>query len=169
MYSVGDECKDLYEKRTSISCNVRMRFRNGFFACASATRVSSFVLLRSDSSFWSFCLAVAFRGPRGFTFGKFFSSASSGWMGLYAAVASRPAYFRMICMPPGCSCRLSNGSSSHLLPYRTYRKESCDIIHIVLNNHPAITGAIEVGFRVYSCQNMRTFASCAVPRRSGTR
>jgi hypothetical protein len=67
-------------------------------------------------------------------------------MGLYAAVASRPAYFRMIRLPPGCSCSLYNEIWSHLVVDWAHRKEVCDIIHFAVNDDPAITGAAEVSF-----------------------
>lgn len=121
-----------------------MRFRGNFLVCASATRVSSLVFLRNDSSLSSCCLAAALTDPRHFSFGRFFFSASSGCMGLYTAVASRPAYFRMICLPPGCSCKFSNEVSSHLLEDRTYRKKICDIVNFTVDDNPTITGATKV-------------------------
>ena len=147
-----------------------MRFRGGFLACASATRISSLVFLRSDPSFSSCCLAVTSTDPRHFSFGRFFSSASSGCMGLYAAVASRPAYFKMICSPPGCSCNLSDEIWSHLVAYygRTGRKFVTSYTLPSMMTQQSLTRQRSVLASNYLGTRL-TFESCAVPRRSVTR
>ena len=147
-----------------------MRFRGGFLACASTIRISSLVLLRSDSSFSSCCLAATSTDPRHFSFGRFFSSASLGCMGLYAAVASRPAYFRMIFSPPGCSCSLSDEILSHSVAdyKRTGRKFVTSYTLPSMMTQQSLTRQRSVLASNYFGTRV-TFESCAVPRRSVTR
>ena len=97
---------------TSISFPLSIRLRGGFSFWAFSILNSSFVFFLSSLACCISCADLESMSPRCFSRGRFFSSASGGWMGSYADVASLPAYFRIILAPPGCSCRTAEKTIS---------------------------------------------------------